>query len=159
MSVKRKAGRVRVTTDDATPEARAAVAEIMGNLTPDAQLQRMYKQLELARSKGMPKALYDILKDDLDGRKPGHLDFVRKSIKAWRAKESRSRGGTESYQQYKPTHALAARYFRMKRRHDPKYFSGKAAREVREHCQKSSRDIFKYIPSQQRIKKNLQKLT
>lgn len=67
--------------------------------------------------------------------------------------KNKNRGGS-SYQCYQPVHRLAERYFRLKRRRDPEYFPGKAAREVREHCL-DHHDRYKHVPAQKTIKAKL----
>ena len=70
--------------------------------------------------------------------------------------ETNRRRGGNSYKCYKKIYRLADRYFRFKRRHDPGYFPGKAAREVWEYCDTYS-DRFKYVPAQKTINKHLKK--
>lgn len=67
--------------------------------------------------------------------------------------QNKNRGGS-SYKGAQPVYKLAKRYLRMRRRHDPGYFAGKAAGEVREHCREHS-DRYRHIPTQPTIKKHL----
>jgi hypothetical protein len=69
---------------------------------------------------------------------------------------NKSRGGN-SYKQYKPVHLLAARYFRLKCRQDPKCLPGKVAGEVRKHCLERP-NRYEYVPAQKSIKERLKKL-
>ena len=65
-----------------------------------------------------------------------------------------SRGGS-SWQEYRPVHKLAKRFYRMKLRHEPEYFAGVAATKVRKHCLKSEKYKNKHVPAQKTIKNNL----
>jgi hypothetical protein len=90
MTVRRKDKRVTVTTDDTSPDARSAIAEIMGNLTPEAQRSRLLNRLEQAAASGMPDNLYQAIRQELDG---GHIGTAKDSLQRWAADKSRSHGG------------------------------------------------------------------
>ena len=90
MSVKRKGGRITISTDDQSAETRAALGEIFRNLAPEAQRSRLSDHLDAALAEGMPSSLYQTIRQELDG---GHLKVVKDSLLAWRARESRSHGG------------------------------------------------------------------
>ena len=66
--------------------------------------------------------------------------------------------GRNSYKSYKPVHKLARRYLSMKRRHDPEYLGGKAAREVWEHC-KNKPNRYEYVPAKKTIRDRLKNLS
>ena len=70
--------------------SRATLAAVMDNLTPEAQLERLTKHLELAKAKGMPDGDYDLIKAQLE---EGYPDVAKDSLIAWRARETRSHGG------------------------------------------------------------------
>lgn len=81
MTIKRKGGRVRIEGRNVPEDTREALYEIMGNLPPEAQLQRMRTRLEQARAAGLPDSLYATIKGELDN---GYTDVAKDSLLKWR---------------------------------------------------------------------------
>ncbi len=94
MTIKRKDGKISVSIRgrNDSEDVREALREIMGNLSPEAQLQRMRNRLELARTAGLPDSLYQVLKGELDD---GYPEVVKDSLLAWKDRETRSHGGRQ----------------------------------------------------------------